>query len=670
MTDKFSSPSSASSGAQRDGNDSRILIQKQPPSHVFIEEEFELQYVIEGHPIGTSPSDMFVQAILETTTSNVLQDPSQSIAAYHKQEHDESSLPVATLDVVERRQSPATQTTPSVTWTLCCKINHAGRHKHEAAYKIQLVTGHDVTPAVTRTIQLVHAKIHIETTPDWSNIWYKDEGGRDKCIDLIVSAFDQDKKPLKEKIPLSLTLYYATDDPIRVMNQDILRLIGSEKRLLIDKTTGKAKVRFRIEDVSKNHQGHDFVLQVGADSRIYRDIAPAVTQPISVRSKRNKRHRPSIDSRARLEGQRASPSMMAAGEHPHLTLDGSDTEPIIDAMHNVMRWADDVYNALHPLQWQVLGYARNEDGSPDFSRPYHSMYNPNPVISRLRSTYMESTFKQLQIVEQALCRSSPTAGGPGDPAFAPRSGAGMIPQEQYWMPQHHGPLPPPMMHPFNMPPRYGPDASYEEALQHTQGFYAPRPHMPPPMVAAGPRYDDSMHPHRGHPWQSQQQAHPHHQSPPHGMVHPTLSQSDSKPPAGIPREAEQRTKTVDVEHDNENLEEDVEYVLAKQYKSLHTRKKLGFPAFSLAKKLIGFYNASSHKVGGGRFVPVHQVAEEFESPEIQHQATSILQEAIDTKSETLHSLRDWGSINNLLDHVFVYEWSKDISEADDHAETM
>ena len=42
------------------------------------------------------------------------------------------------------------------------------------------------------------------------------------------------------------------------------------------------------------------------------------------------------------------------------------------------------------------------------------------------------------------------------------------------------------------------------------------------------------------------------------------------------------------------------------------------------------------------------------------QATQILNEAMETKRDSVYALKDWGSIANLIDHALVYDWSKDI----------
>lgn len=109
-------------------------------------------------------------------------------------------------------------------------------------------------------------------------------------------------------------------------------------------------------------------------------------------------------------------------------------------------------------------------------------------------------------------------------------------------------------------------------------------------------------------------------------------------------------------------ESEVQFVLAKQYKALRTGERLGFPAYSSNHEILGFYRESSMKVGVGRFVPLSVHADEFGPAEME-QATRILRDAIESDSEAVHALKDWGSISNLIDHALVYDWSKNVPGA-------
>jgi hypothetical protein len=164
----------------------------------------------------------------------------------------------------------------------------------------------------TRGIKMVNYKIRVTVEEDWEYVWFKDEGGRDKSMEVFVAIYDKDGQ-LKtgEHIPLETILCYKVDEgdapPSKVMNQEILRTLGSSK-ILLDKDTGRARVRFRIEDVSKNHQAQDFLLQIGPErgTKGYKDVASAYTPAVNVRSKRNKRSRGASLPRSATARQSAS----------------------------------------------------------------------------------------------------------------------------------------------------------------------------------------------------------------------------------------------------------------------------------------------------------------------------------------------------------------------------
>ena len=111
---------------------------------------------------------------------------------------------------------------------------------------------------------------------------------------------------------------------------------------------------------------------------------------------------------------------------------------------------------------------------------------------------------------------------------------------------------------------------------------------------------------------------------------------------------------------NDSVESEVAYVLAKQYKAARTGERLGFPAYSANKEILGFYREANGKVGVGSFHPLSRHRNDFGPLEVL-QANEILERAIAKKSDAVHALKDWGTMANLLDHALVYDWSKDIS---------
>ncbi len=199
----------------------------------------------------------------------------------------------------------------------------------------------------TTLITLVNHKIRVETDSEWESVWYKDEGGRDKSMVVVASLYDRDVDILKgESIPLQLGLYYNYEDnlPIKVMKQDILRTVRGGKPA-IDETTGKATVRFRVEDVSKNNQGQDFKIEVAASSKGFKDVTPGFSPAVNVRSKRNKRQRSSMTSGrpdAVVCSPEGRPTVYEEPAGSDSSFPASELPQLREAFKGVIRWADEV----------------------------------------------------------------------------------------------------------------------------------------------------------------------------------------------------------------------------------------------------------------------------------------------------------------------------------------
>ncbi|CAM9830867.1 unnamed protein product, partial [Ascophyllum nodosum] len=123
--------------------------------------------------------------------------------------------------------------------------------------------------------------------------WYKDEGGRNNCIEIEVQV--REKTPGASQpgrpqpgVPLNLTLVY--DSGTEVQTQDILQIQADTQ--LFTNETGRAQLKFKITEVSQRHQSQKFRVKISPDTKANssaRDIAPVVTVPIQVLSKRKNR---------------------------------------------------------------------------------------------------------------------------------------------------------------------------------------------------------------------------------------------------------------------------------------------------------------------------------------------------------------------------------------------
>lgn len=140
------------------------------------------------------------------------------------------------------------------------------------------------------------------------HIWYKDEGGKDHGIDILITLINENYEPIVgHEIPLILTLTYANGENI-TMKSNLLNILP-EGSLIIDKHTGKLLKKIRINDISKNHQRQSFRIRVQPDvskantasvasisssSISLFDIAGDESEAIEVRSKRTKRQRDAL----------------------------------------------------------------------------------------------------------------------------------------------------------------------------------------------------------------------------------------------------------------------------------------------------------------------------------------------------------------------------------------
>ena len=669
MAEKPSPAQSASSATgsvatpqSRNSPTSRLIVAKQPPTHIFADAWFEVEFDVEMVKGKGSLNDAEFVLTLHHQKSR---RPTGDDVAF-------TAVPPGPVRFSSRDTSPKRKR------RLRCKILPKDvRQDKAAAFFIQLSLkdsscGADIMPASTRQVNVVNYMINITVNDEWEPVWYKDEGGRDKCMTIDAVLLNREGSLcVGEQVPLQMTLYYDhADQPVKVGKQSIFRVIGPLTSKT-DKRTGRATLKFRVDDVSKNHQGQDFRVEVAPDANAkgFQDVAPGFSPAVSIRSKRNKRQRLGSTSRSEPSRYSTSPISSQQARMPGSMRDepllGSDAPPfrgvevsrLRDAMKGVMQWTEEVVNGLYPLQWQVIGYAQNPDGSPDFSRPYHSMQNPNECISRVLSMYSEVTREHLMFLMNAVEGSGPSLQG--NSVVLPRT----VPRlpDDAMMAAH-------VMPPFPMDPRIAP-----------RGPFLPPGHpmamsIPPDVfrVKGDSAYPlQALHGLPQSPMQAQNMA-PQNQNQ---LLPGSMMRMDeiggmpmSSHAASLPQQSVRIGKSEPLDSgqmqagrsfDDDNRESEVAYVLAKQFKATRTGERLGFPAYSESKEILGFYRESSIKVGVGQFLPISRLREDFGPLEIM-EATEILNKAMENKSDAVHALKEWGSISNLIDHALVYDWTKDI----------
>ncbi len=267
----------------------------------------------------------------------------------------------------------------------------------KVSIKILLVSNHKPvgSSVFSRAIHLVKFKLCFDPH-DWEDVWYKDEGGKDNCMLAHIQLLQMDRSlALGHQASFHLTLHYDDVDSTPVEDQSILSVPGGLDQF-INQETGTALIKFRVEDLSKNHKGNDFKLFIMADSTRF-DIAPAYSPEFTVRSQPYKHRRltpgivQSTDTSQEIQLTASSLDVQLDTQEMPSVSHGTesyaaDSSRARSAIHNVVGWARQVVDDLCALQWKVAGYETHPDGTIDYSTPVYDSNIPNNAISKIVST--------------------------------------------------------------------------------------------------------------------------------------------------------------------------------------------------------------------------------------------------------------------------------------------
>ena len=249
----------------------------------------------------------------------------------------------------------------------------------------QLSAIHSIPPVTTDPLTVIRHRLRITQQPPAT--WYKDEGGRDKCISIHALLVDSDDRPVHgREVPLKVTLCYEGDEHMEVKNQSILKF-PSETTVNRVGSDGSVELKVRVEEVSKNHQKQAFVIRVAPDvvySPTNHDIAADYTTAVTVLSKRNKRRKKEGSDTPTLMGQNGLTSPMstlansaiapAASSLSASLLLSSDFKPsaaLSATVNSIASWCQYVHRGLTSLEWQHVGFEITEEGQVHLHRPLH-----------------------------------------------------------------------------------------------------------------------------------------------------------------------------------------------------------------------------------------------------------------------------------------------------------
>ncbi|TYZ64969.1 hypothetical protein PybrP1_005761 [[Pythium] brassicae (nom. inval.)] len=231
--------------------------------------------------------------------------------------------------------------------------------------------------------------------------WYKDQFGRKATFDVRVQRVGHGCAACVEQRHLAVQLLYENGKAVE--NQAIVRITSG---LCLSKGSNESALAIRIMEVSKNHQNQRFRLQISLPQCQLSGVrpTPAVTEPVLVLSKKNKRPAKSdgdemLETPSKTKRTKAEDSVLTPGARRYLesppyarespmgkstmkTRAGSVdsySEPLPDASdwasaqavrfkaptESVCLWANAAYNFLHELQWQRPPHAARDEQGED-----------------------------------------------------------------------------------------------------------------------------------------------------------------------------------------------------------------------------------------------------------------------------------------------------------------
>lgn len=523
------------------------------------------------------------------------------------------------------------------------------------------ILGSAVLEAYSTPLKVMRHRLVIDDGP-WEDPWYKDEGGRDKCIELFVRLVDSDGGLVtNRRVPLKVSLLYDKD-LIAVTNQDILKQFGPSGEgsdMLVE--SGVSEVKVRIEDVSKNHQGQNFRIKVAPDtmkSPTDCDVAHDLSRAVTVRSKRNKRRGPApnpasgtavaVLPQARDPVGRPSPVIdgppgpistipgqisrsMRSADDLKLVSDSDTCRIALDAAVDWMRLAMD---GMRQMEWRLAGYEPLADGTADSSRPLYVMSNPNDRIHGLLKAYEDNVAPLSQAV------------------LADEAPAMMVPQKRQRRSRNDDDELSPLERPKLSRARTSVNAVLEAIGSKSSGPFqasmfddeASNKKLPPPVSAPPPpsmlRGVSSLYvgenigasPGGGGNSLANSLA---------NSLGPSLGSTPEESPADLKEQA-------------------VRVVLAKRFKPPRAgAAALGFPAFDGDKRLVGLYR----EIQAGNstqivFVPADDPDAGLQQGDSEL-ATKAYERELANKSDCVHDLAKHGTLERLKENVAIYHWSKE-----------
>ena len=545
-----------------------------------------------------------------------------------EQEEQEEEPQKGTLEVLEDvvvRKGKA---------VLKCKINEVSMNVRNRKFVIQLKpaagkkgdgVAQSISAVRTTGIEVVNQRLEIDTS-GWSNEFYKDCGSRDKCMIVPVKLVNsQGVVVTGRSMKLHCTLLY--ENGIIVTSQNILRMHESCTPM-IKTETGTAELKLRIEATSRNHENQDFQIQIGPypSSHEDRDTASTMTPSVKVLSKKNHRR----NKTESLSKRKKPGNMEVDTTTAHFSAIGNIVPPIgpdansdtSSSMGSLLQWIKETLDTLQRNQMVM-------DDLQEKSRQQHE------EIKRVLTTYQNKTMTDLQVIITALgvdeSNGDSGDGNGGATGTDAASGGHLVGSAKASSLSSSSSLPDPLStsstslrnqrrpsavvamelpNSANSLSGLGVPSEFSGLMRQTSNSYFDASGEMPNQNAAGLQYVSAL-------------------------------------PAS----------------ETSGIEAQIAYVVAKIF--VATNKKMGFPAFSTSKELLGFYQAADdadsinavHKKM--EFLPLDHARKVIKLSTSNIEASSkSLEKEITRKSSSVKQKMMFGSIEEMKVAALLYHTNK------------
>lgn len=255
----------------------RIIISRQPPVHVFSDEWFEV-----GFDLSSSFPDNISTDSIELC-ANLYQNVEGRSDNHPVKQHDDIAIRLATQSNEAKGQngqsivkcnitSPSFKDGQAVLYNIkffqrmkdsgCvvdqveAVLSRTGNHKKILLKCLESARFTYFFVSLIISVHIVAFKLSLECNWGFPVVFFKDEGGKDKHLQTIATLHRSDGSIAKgTHVPLKISLIYDNEEGSQVLKEsEILKFLDGSKHY-IDPDSGQSAIKFRIEDVSKNHQG-------------------------------------------------------------------------------------------------------------------------------------------------------------------------------------------------------------------------------------------------------------------------------------------------------------------------------------------------------------------------------------------------------------------------------